>query len=122
MRSVALFLAIEVLLVSSAAAAEPIVFHTAHFGDDTVVNLSLVGNQAAERVGYDYDVLILLSETNGRGDAVYSDPGKHRALVRCNPPEAVAVRGVDYPVRTSGAGGDDWKDDLWRAVCESPVS
>ncbi len=97
-------------------------FHTAHFGDNTVVNLSLVGNQAAERVGYDYDVLISLSEMNDRGEALYSDPGKHRALVRCNPPETVAVRGVDYPVRISGARGEDWKDDLWRAVCESPVS
>lgn len=122
MRSVASVLALEVLLLASPAATEPIVFHTAHFDDDTVVNLSLVGNQAAERVGYDYDVLISLSETNGRGEALYSDPGKHRAFVRCNPPETVAVRGVDYPVRRSGAAGDDWKDDLWRAVCESPVS
>jgi hypothetical protein len=122
MRSVASVLAFKVLLMASPAATEPIVFHTAHFGDDTVVNLSLVGNHAADRGGYDYEVLISLSETNGQGEALYSDPGKHRALVRCNPPETVAVRGIDYPVRMSGAGGDDWKDDLWRAVCETPVS
>lgn len=122
MRSVASVLALEVLLLASPAATEPIVFHTAHFGDNTVVNLSLVANQAAEQVGYDYDVLISLSETNGLGEALYSDPGKHRAFVRCNSPETVAVRGIDYPVRMSGAAGDDWKDDLWRAVCESPVS
>lgn len=121
MRGVASVLALEMLLLASPAATEPIVFHTAHFGDNTVVNLSLVANQAAERVGYDYDVLISLSETNGLGEALYSDPGKHRALVRCNPPATVAVRGIDYPVRMSGAAGD-WKDDLWRAVCESPVS
>lgn len=122
MRSVASVLALEVLLLASPAATEPIVFHTAHFDDNTVVNLSLISNQAAERVGYDYDVLISLSETNGRGEALYSDPGKHRALVRCTPPETVAVSGVDYPVRASGAGGDDWKDDLWRVVCMTPVS
>lgn len=122
MRSVASVLALEVLLLASPAATEPIVFHTARFGDDTVVNLSLVGNQAAERAGYDYDVLISLSETNGKGEAIYSDPGKHRALVRCNPPESVAVRGIDYPVLISGVGEDDWKGDLWRSVCMTPVS
>ncbi|NKL81172.1 hypothetical protein GFL84_08085 [Rhizobium leguminosarum bv. viciae] len=108
-------------LVSNAKAAEPLIFHTAHFDDDTVVSLGVLSNHTAERAGYDFDVLISLSQDNAAG-AGYSDPGKHRAFVKCGDPAKVSVRGIDYPVHTSGAGGDDWKDDLWRAVCTPPVS
>ncbi|MEY9717775.1 hypothetical protein ABIA22_000265 [Sinorhizobium fredii] len=122
MRATVSFLAAQVLLLSAAVATEPLVFHTAHFADDTVVSLSLVGNQAAASVEYDYDVFISLSQTRADGDAAYSDPGKHKASVRCHPPQAVSVRGVDYPIPTLEAGGPDWKDDLWRAVCTPSIS
>lgn len=108
-------------LVSNAKAMEPLIFHTAHFNDDTVVSLGLISNHTAERAGYDFDVLISLSQGNAAGTR-YSDPGKHRAFVKCGDPAKVSVRGIDYPVHTSGPGGDDWKDDLWRAVCMPPVS
>lgn len=122
MRAFVLTLAVGVLSALSAVAAEPLIFHTAHFDDDTVVNLGLVSNHSTERAGYDYDVLISLSQSDATSGSAYIDPGKHRAFVKCSDPAKVSVRGVDYPVRTSDAGGDDWKDDLWRAVCMSPVS
>ncbi|NRP74692.1 hypothetical protein ILFOPFJJ_05614 [Ensifer psoraleae] len=122
MRTALSALMIGTSLLTSAAATEPVIFHTARFPDHTVVSLSLVGNQAAASVRYDFDVFISLSQTGAAGASAYSDPGKHKASVRCNPPEAVAVRGVDYPISTSNDGGTDWKDDLWRAVCRTPVS
>ncbi|MBP1860277.1 hypothetical protein J2Z75_003798 [Rhizobium herbae] len=122
MRAFVLTLAIGLLSALSAVAAEPLIFHTAHFDDDTVVNLGLVSNHATERAGYDYDVVISLSQGDATGGSVYIDPGKHRALVKCSDPAKVSVRGIDYAVRRSDAGGDDWKGDLWRAVCMPPVS
>ncbi|MFC0808910.1 hypothetical protein ACFHWW_26300 [Ensifer sp. P24N7] len=122
MRDVIFALVAVILAAPNAAAEEPLVFHTAQFEDATVVSLGLVSNRMTERPGYDYDVLISLSQTDARSGSVYSDPGKHRALVKCGEPAKVSVRGVDYAVPTSGAVGQDWKADLWRAVCETPVS
>ncbi|ASQ14985.1 hypothetical protein CDO22_34195 (plasmid) [Sinorhizobium meliloti] len=122
MHSVVSSVAIEVLFLSSVAAAEPFIFHSARFADNTVVNLSLAGSRTAQGADYDYDVVITLSETNATGGVVYRDPGRHRALVKCNSPAKVAVRGVDYAIPESGLKGDDWKGDLWRAVCVVPVS
>ena len=42
MRTVLSFLSIEMLLLASASATEPGVFHKEHFPDNTVVSLSLV--------------------------------------------------------------------------------
>ncbi len=55
------------VLATPAAATEP--FHTARFPDHTIVSLSLVGNQTAASIEYDYDVYISLStvSTDGRG-------------------------------------------------------
>lgn len=122
MRDLATALAAVMLAAQSAAAEEPLVFHTAQFEDATVVSLALVSNTTTERPGYDYDVVISLSQTNSRSGVVYNDPGKHRALVKCGDPARVSVRGVDYSIPTSGGVQQDWKADLWRAVCESPVS
>ncbi|MCA1370332.1 hypothetical protein I6F15_23515 [Bradyrhizobium sp. BRP14] len=122
MREFAFALAAVMFVAPIAAAEEPIVFHKAQFDDATVVSLELVSNRMTERPGYDYDVVISLSQTDARSGAIYSDPGKHRALVKCGDPAKVSVRGVDYTVPASGAGGGDWKTDLWRAVCETPVS
>ena len=108
------------VLATPAAATEP--FHTARFPDHTIVSLSLVGNQTAASIEYDYDVYISLSTVSTDGYGSYSDPSRHKASVRCHAPEAVAVRGVSYAIPTPAEGGTDWKDDLWRAVCTIPVS
>lgn len=123
MRCLVLTFAVAMLGCSLVMATEPVIFHTAHFNDDTIVSLSLVTNGVAGRVGYDYDVTISLSQTHPATGASYRDPGKHKALVKCGEPARVHVRGIDYPIPTSGAAnGADWKDDLWRAVCTPPVS
>ena len=122
MRSFLLALSAVALAASIAAAAEPLIFHTANFGDDTVVSLGLVGNRLADQADYDYDVLISLSQKHHKSGDVYSDPGRHRALVKCSDPATISVGGVDYTVSTSLARGADWKSDLWVAVCSSSVS
>ncbi len=119
MRTLVSALVSGLALATPAAATEP--FHTASFPDHTIVSLSLVGNQTAASIEYDYDVYISLSTVSTDGDGSYSDPSRHKASVRCHAPEAVAVRGVSYPIPTS-TGGTDWKDDLWRAVCIIRVS
>lgn len=120
MRELVFALAALMLAAPGAAAEEALVFHTAQFQDATV-SLGLVSNRMTERPGFHYDVIISLSRTNALSGRVYNDPGKHRALVKCGNPAKVSVRGVDYIVPASGAGGD-WKGDLWRALCETPVS
>ena len=122
MRACVLALAAGMLTALSAAAADPMIFHSEHFGDNTVVNLGLFSNRAADRAGYDYDVQISLFQVKRADGTAYVDPGKHRAFVKCSDPATVSVRGIDYPVQTSEAAGDDWKADLWRAVCMTPVS
>ncbi|RDL48053.1 hypothetical protein BLJAPNOD_05280 [Ensifer sp. M14] len=123
MRNLLLALAASVSFLSNAVAADPVVFHTAHFQDDIVISLGVVSNHAAERLGYDFDVTISLSQKHAASDDIYRDPARHKALVKCGDPAKVYVRGIDYPIPTSGAvNGADWKDDLWRAVCTPPVS
>ncbi|MFC3165781.1 hypothetical protein [Ciceribacter thiooxidans] len=109
-------------LAFAAKAVEPVIFYTAHFNDNTVVSLGLVSNRTAERAGYDFDVIISLSQGGSAAGTVYRDPGRHRAFVKCSDPAKVSVRGVDYPIRLSGAAAADWKDRLWRAICTPPVS
>lgn len=121
MRAFALTLTAGVVTASSVA-AEPLIFHTAHFDDDTVVSLGLVSNRMTGLTGYDYDVLISLLQIHAGSGAAYSDSGKHRALVKCADPATVSVGGIDYPISPSGAGGADWKHDLWRVVCDRPAS
>ncbi len=120
MRELVFALVAMMLAAPGAAAEEALVFHTAQFQDATV-SLRLVSSRTTGQPGYDYDVIISLSQTNALSGRIYNDPGKHRALVKCGEPARVSVRGVDYMVPISGAGGD-WKADLWRAVCETPVS
>ncbi|SOC35620.1 hypothetical protein SAMN05892877_101447 [Rhizobium subbaraonis] len=122
MRSLLLTLSAGALSASIATAAEPMIFHTANFGGDTVVSLGLIGYRLSNQAEYDYDVLISLSQKHFKSGDVYSDPGRHRAFVRCSDPAKVSVRGVDYAVSTSLARGTDWKSDLWVAVCRPSVS
>ncbi len=122
MRSFLLTLSGVALSASIAMAEEPLIFHTANFGDDTVVSLGVIGKRLSDQADYDYDVLISLSQRHYNSGDVYSDPGRHRALVKCSDPAKVSIRGVDYAVSTSVTRGTDWKSDLWIAVCSPSVS
>ena len=54
----------------------------------------------------------------------FRDRAAHKALVRCGAPAAVSVGGVDYPIGglARPLEADNWKVDLWRAVCAVPSS
>ena len=111
------------LLATSASAAEPVIFHTSRFSDMTV-ELSLVSSQFSKAIGYDFDVTIGMVEIRQDGRPGFRDRRAHMALVRCGEPAAISVGGADYPI-----GGlarpletDNWKQDLWRAVCAMPTS
>lgn len=70
---------------------------------------------------YDFDVTIGLTEFDSAGSIRYTDKGSHHVRVKCDSPGKVFVGGAVY-VPTSGVAGSDWKEDLWKSVCMSPVS
>lgn len=117
-------LIVGVLMATTTAAAEPAIFHTSRFPDATTVRLSLLSNQFSTAAGYDFDVTIGLTEMDGSGMPAYRDRGRHQARVRCGTPARIRVGGTDYLVQpaTSSHDRDDWKRDLWRAVCTVPTS
>jgi len=112
------------LLATSASASEPLIFHTSRFSDMTTVKLSLLSSKFSPGVGYDFSVTIGLTETHNDGRPAYRDRGKHLALVRCGAPASVFVGGVEYWIGdlASSLEADNWKLDLWRAVCAVPTS
>jgi len=117
-------MAIALVVVTSAGAGEPVIFHTAQSADAKALNLSLLSNSISTDGDYDFDVLIGLTETDVNGATVYVDSGKHPARVRCSAPAKVRVGGVDYPVgrALNRSERDNWKENLWRAVCIAYVS
>lgn len=112
------------LATSASAAAEPVIFHRSRFPDMTTVELSLVFGPVSTANGYDFNVTIGVTEIRQGDRPGFRDRAAHKALVRCGAPAAISVGGVDYPI-----GGlarpletDNWKVDLWRAVCAVPTS
>jgi len=112
------------LLATSANAAEPLIFHTSRFPDTTTVRLSLLSRKVSPAVGYDFNVTIGLTEIRNDGRPAYRDRGNHLALIRCGAPPSVFVGGAEYRISdlASSVEADDWKLDLWRAVCAVPLS
>lgn len=112
------------LLVTSPGAAAPSIFHTSHFPDSTTVNLILLTHQRSAVAGYDVDVTIGLTQLGSDGSPRYRDRGRHDARIRCGVPAGVFVGGTYYAVdpTTSSHDVDDWKRDLWLAVCAMPTS
>jgi hypothetical protein len=109
----------------TAAYAEPLVFHSETFSDRTTVTMELTSNEALSRQDYDFGVTIKLIETDETGSVTYHDNGRHKALVQCHAnPGKLFVGGREYVVTGQLAStGDEWKRDLWRAVClEPPLS
>ncbi|MCT9000324.1 hypothetical protein [Chelativorans intermedius] len=112
------------LITTTAAAAEPMVFHTAYFPDATAVNLSVADKTLSADGSYDFDVMIRLTEVDAAGAVIYEDSVSHGARVRCSAPAKVLVGGLDYAVGATSVSPDiiSWKEDLWRTVCGAPVS
>lgn len=52
------------LITTTAAAAEPMVFHTAYFPDATAASLSVADKTLSPDGSYDFDVMIRLTEVD----------------------------------------------------------
>ena len=107
--------------VFAAQATELPPFHVSHFQDDVTVNLRVTSLQTSPVQDYDFDVTIGLTEFDSAGSIRYIDQGSHGVRVKCDGAGKVFVGGAVY-VPTRGAAGSDWKEDLWKSVCMSPVS
>ncbi|MCF1469859.1 hypothetical protein FS764_23590 [Agrobacterium vitis] len=107
--------------VIQAQSAERLPFHVSHFQDDVTVNLTATSLQSSPVQDYDFDVTIGLTEFDSAGSIRYTDHGNHEVRVKCDGAGKVFVGGAVY-VPTRGVAGSDWKEDLWKSVCMSPVS
>ncbi len=108
-----------VMLVGTAQ-SEPLVFYTAHFADQTSIQMSVIGDRVPEEGGYDFDVSIGLAKINATGAMTFFDRSNHHARIRCAEPAYVGFGDYRFPVPSTSSS--DWKRDLWKAYCETPVS
>jgi hypothetical protein len=108
------------VMVAGAAQAEPRVFYTAHFPDQTSIQMSVVGEGVASEGGYDFDIAIGLAKISETGEMIFFDSSRHQARIRCAEPAYIAFGDHQFPMYA--ALTSDWKQDLWRAYCETPVS
>lgn len=104
-----------------AQSAERPPFHVSHFQDNVTVNLAVTSLQISPVRDYDFDVTIGLIEFDSAGTIKYIDQGSHDVRVKCERPGKVFVGRAVY-VPNNGVSGGDWKEDLWKSVCKSPVS
>jgi hypothetical protein len=105
------------------ACADPFVFHTQTFSDQTTVTMALTSSSALSMQEYDFGVTINLVQMDGTGSVTFQDNGLHKALVQCHSqPGKIFVGGREYRIVPEGdaAPADAWKNDLWRAVCMQP--
>jgi len=120
-RAIFLLPAAVISSVFAAQAAERPPFHVSHFQDDVTVNLTVTSLQTSLVRDYDFDVTVGLTEFDSAGSVRYIDRGSHDVRVKCDGPGKVFIGGAVY-VPTNGVAGSDWKEDLWKSVCMSPVS
>jgi hypothetical protein len=106
---------------TSLLATERIPFHVSHFPDDLTISLRVTALTISHTSDYDFDVSIGLTEIGRNGDIVFDDNNNHNVQVRCLSPGEVLVGGVAY-VLPSAVRLPDWKEDLWKALCSSPLS
>lgn len=112
------------LIPASAFGAETQPFYTAHFEAFPVVRFTIASQFASTDRRFDFDVKIKMDEQSKDGTVLYKDPTSHLARVRCTAPAEVYVGGLDYPVRakTGYPAPADWKEILWRTLCNAPIS
>lgn len=96
-------------------------FHVSQFDDGMTVNLSIMSVAASPARGYDFDVTIGLIGFDTHGAVIYNDDNLHAARVDCSGRGKVLVGGATYVPRLE-VNGDDWKEDLLKALCTSPIS
>lgn len=108
------------VLLVGAAQAEPRVFYTAHFPDRTSIEMSVIGDGVSDHGGYDFDVSIGLAKINATGKVIFFDGSSHHAQIRCAEPAYVGFGNHRFSVHATSSL--DWKQDLWKAYCDAPVS
>lgn len=108
------------VMVVGMAQAEPRVFYTEHFPDQTSIQMSIIGDGVPEEGGYDFDVSIGLAKINATGTMTFFDSSSHYAQIRCAEPAYVGFGDHRFQVQATAVA--DWKKDLWKAYCETPVS
>lgn len=115
---------IGLLIPTSAFGAGPQPFYTAYFEAFPVVRLTIASQFASTDSHFDFDVKIQMDERSSDGTILYRDPASHLARVRCTSPAEILVGGSVYPVgATTGLRAEaDWKDSLWRVLCNAPTS
>lgn len=91
---------------------------------DSVVDLYVIELVSATSLDYDFDVRIGVLTRGYSGGVMINDRSRHIAHVRCRTPGFVKVGKRDYPVSRPAPRESRglWSDDLWRFVCEKPVS
>ncbi|WP_296035865.1 hypothetical protein [uncultured Agrobacterium sp.] len=118
---ISILVAASAVLFSSAQAEERQPFHIARFSDSRTISLTIRSSIRPYDRQYDYDVEIELIEMSPGGQKLYVDHGVHAARVRCEAPAAVKVgRLVNFIPATLGRRS--WMQDLWKALCLSPIS
>jgi len=108
------------VMLMGTAQSEPLVFYTAHFPDQTSIQMSVIGDRVPEDGSYDFDVSISLAKINASGAMTFYDSGSHQARIRCAEPAYVGFG--DHRFQLNATSLSDWKRDLWKAYCETPVS
>ncbi|WP_313605253.1 hypothetical protein [Rhizobium sp.] len=114
-------LAASAIAASGAHAQERMPFHVATFADSRTVSLGIISSSASTDSRFDFDVGIGLTEFGPGGAPVFRDESTHGVRVRCEAPAAVKVGGIVHPMPTAPGSGD-WKQDLWKAMCQQPIS
>ena len=95
-------------------------FHVYHFRGDVTVSLTVTSLKTSRILDYDFDVTISLTQVDGTGTIEYIDQATHAVHVKCDESGKVLVGGAVY-IPFSGVHGNDWKVDLWRSICMSPM-
>ncbi len=110
-------------MLTGASAAEPQIFHEASFSDATIVDLAMSHSPSAS-AGYDFEVLITVTERFPSGKIKYRDTSRHAAKIRCDLPMNVLIGGIVYPIVAAPISNTarDWKRDLWLALCGQSLS
>jgi len=121
MHIAAFFISVSSLLSPGVCAAEPFYFYSQRVAVGLTIRLGIIGSDASAEAEYDHDVQIRILEIQN-GGARYLDPSGHKASIRCVAPAVVGVGGVDYPIDTVQLGAQDWKYELWKAVCTDSIS
>lgn len=121
MSHLCIVVAVSAIVVSGVQAQERQPFHVAQFSDSRTVSLAIMSSMPSDDLEYDFEVGIGLTELEPGGRAIFVDENAHAVRVRCEAPRSVKVGGSVH-ILPHSPQTNDWKQDLWRALCLHPLS